>query len=130
MADEAVRKKAEEGQKQARSVTESAEEVEALAQLWLDRAIASPPKTDPERDEFSERATEFRRIAVDRLTYVSQALMAASVLTAKLDEWGLDDQALVLRIQLAPILEAEAATARAVALVFDAYRAMEAVSES
>src|SRR4029077_15050075 len=124
MADEAVRKKAEEGQNQARTVTQQAREVEEFAQLWLDRAIANPPKTDEERDEFGARAAEFRRIATDRLTYVSQALMAASVLTTKLDEWEIDEQALVLRIQLAPILEAEAATTRAVALVFDAYRAM------
>ena len=97
MADEGVRKKAEEGQEQARTVTEKAREVEEFAQLWLDRAIANPPKTDEERDEFRARATEFRRIAADRLTYVSQALMAASILTTKLDEWEIDDQALVLR---------------------------------
>jgi hypothetical protein len=124
MADEGVRKKAEEGQGQARTVTENARQVEEFAQLWLDRAMANPPQTDEERNEFRARATEFRRIAADRLTCVSQALMAASILTRKLDEWEIDDQALVLRIQLAPILEAEAATTRAVALVFDAYRAM------
>jgi hypothetical protein len=124
MADERVRKKAEEGQEQARSVTGKAREVEEFAQLWLNRAIANPPKTEEERDEFRARAAEFHRIATERLTQTSQALAAALTLTASLDEWDLDDQALVLRIQLAPILEAEAGTARAVALVFDAYRAM------
>ncbi len=90
--------------------------------------MANPPKAKPEREEFRARAAEFQRIAFDRLTDTGQALMAASILTMKLAEWEPDDQALVLRIQLAPILEAEAATARAVALVFDACRAMEAAS--
>jgi hypothetical protein len=130
MADDAVRKEAEEGQEQARSVTRKAQEVEGLAQVWLDRAMANPPKTNPEREEFRARAAEFRRIASDRLADTSQALMVASTLTKKLDEWELDDQALVLRIQLAPILEAEAATARAIALVLDTCRAMEAASKS
>lgn len=129
MANDAVRKKAEEGQMQARSVAEKAREVEELAQVWLDRAIANPPKTNQERDGFRARAVEFRRLASDRLTDSSQALMVASTLTTNLTEWEPDDQALVLRVQLAPILEAEAATARAIALVLDACRAMEAVSK-
>ncbi len=128
MADAAIRKKAEEGQEKARTVVQHAKEVEALSQLWLDRAIANPPRTNEERAEFSERAAQFRSLATDRLAYVSQACLAAATLAGQLEELAPEDQALALRIQLAPILEAEAATARAIALVLDAYSAMEAVS--
>jgi hypothetical protein len=128
MADSDVRRLAEEGRERGQLAVKLAAEAEALGQAWLDRIESQPPASEQEQTELREKSQEFRRLVAQRLDDLKKGCASAAAVVSTLDELAPDDRATVLAVQLAPILEGEAATARALAFLLEVCAAMENAS--
>jgi hypothetical protein len=128
MDDDDVRTLAEEGRERGELAVRLAGEVEAHGHEWLNRIKSKPPTSDHERAEIQAKSKEFRRLATQRLDDLEKACRQAADVASTLGQLAADDWVTVLRVQLAPILEGEASTAKALAFLLEVCAAMDAVS--
>ncbi|MDQ6804448.1 MAG: hypothetical protein M3065_05680 [Actinomycetota bacterium] len=103
---------AEVGQKPAAL----AEQTEQAAQTWKSQLESAGPGDAP---QLRAKAEQFREMKDDRLAILAQACEKVAKLISRLDEIEPERQAIVLRTQIATILNGEAATARALASVLE-----------
>ena len=125
MADNEVRRLAEEGRERGRLAVMLAAEAETLGHAWLDRIESQRPASEQERTELREKSQEFRQLVDQRLDDLKKGCASAAAVVSTLDELAPEDRVTVLGVQLAPILEGEAATAKALGFLLEVCAAME-----
>jgi hypothetical protein len=104
---------------------ELAKEADQLAQTWLDRVASQPPQTEQERQQFRQKAAEFRQLAESQRTNLADACRKAADVVAILQQTP--EPSTVLR-GVGAVLDGEAATARTLALVLEVCDAIDRVT--
>lgn len=94
-------------------------DAEAQSNEWMTHLRSRPPTNDAERQHYRDKAAEFRTLYTARLGDMEQSARLVAELVAQIEAQAGDDQVIILRKHLGPVLEGEAATARALASVLE-----------